>query len=175
MATRYGLEKWFPGFFKDHGAYTVFDLLVMYLKTGRIRVDKSKHRDRIVYHDPCNYGRKSEELFGHGFFDEPRWILDQCVENWTDLYPARGNQYCCGGGGGTLLTPFKSERFHYGRKKIEQLKHAEAEMVVLPCHSCHGQIKALLAENGMEHIPVKYLWEVVADALVIDSNSSSPQ
>lgn len=144
----------------------MFDLLQNYIASGRIQLDKSRIPERIAYHDPCNYGRKSEELFGHGYFEEPRWILDQCVENWVDLVPNRANQYCCGGGGGTLLTPFKEERFHYGREKIHQIRRTGAEMVVVPCHSCHGQIKAMLAEEKM-NLPVKYLWEVVADCLIV--------
>ena len=168
MATRYGLQKWFPDFFDRFGAFTVFDLLVEYLKSGRIQVDKTKITGRIAYHDPCNYGRKSEELFGHGFYEEPRWVLDQCVSDWVDLTPTKGNQYCCGGGGGTLLTPYKDERLAYGAKKIRQIRQSGADMIVLPCHSCHGQIKTLLAENGMANITVKYLWELVADILVID-------
>lgn len=168
MATRYGLQRWYPKFFDKFDALTVFDLMVDYLKSGRIQVDKNRITKRVAYHDPCNYGRKSEEFFGHGFFEEPRWILDQCVSEWVDLYPFKANQYCCGGGGGTLLTPYKEERLHYGRRKIEQIKRAEAELIVLPCHSCHGQLKALLAENDMADIPVKYLWEVVADGLVVD-------
>jgi len=168
LATRYGLQRWYPKFFYKFDALTVFDLMVDYLKSGRIQVDKNRITKRVAYHDPCNYGRKSEEFFGHGFFEEPRWILDQCVSEWVDLYPSKANQYCCGGGGGTLLTPYKEERLHYGRRKIEQIKRAEAELIVLPCHSCHGQLKALLAENDMADIPVKYLWEVVADGLVVD-------
>jgi dimethylglycine catabolism B len=168
MATRFGLQKWFPDFFDRFGAFTVFDLLVDYIKSGRIQVDKTKITGRIAYHDPCNYGRKSEELFGHGFYEEPRWVLDQCVSDWVDLTPTKGNQYCCGGGGGTLLTPYKDERLIYGRKKIDQIRRSGADMIVLPCHSCHGQIKTLLAENGMADITVKYLWELVADILVID-------
>ena len=162
------MQKWFPDFFDRFGAFTVFDLLVDYIKSGRIQVDKTKITGRIAYHDPCNYGRKSEELFGHGFYDEPRWVLDQCVSDWVDLYPDKGNQYCCGGGGGTLLTPYKDERLAYGEKKIRQIRQSGAEMIVLPCHSCHGQIKTLLAENGMKEITVKYLWELVADILVIE-------
>lgn len=142
-------------------------MLTDYLKSGRIKVDKSIITQRIAYHDPCNYGRKSEEFFGHGFYDEPRWILDQCVSDWVDLHPNRANQYCCGGGGGTLLTPYKEERLAYGRKKIEQIRRSGAEMIVLPCHSCHGQIHALLAEHGLD-IPVKYLWELVADILIVE-------
>ncbi|MCK7469223.1 MAG: 4Fe-4S dicluster domain-containing protein [Desulfosudis oleivorans] len=71
LATRYGLAKWFPEFFDRYGALTVFDLLVDYLKSGRISLDESKIRQRVAYHDPRNYGRKSEELFGHGYYEEP--------------------------------------------------------------------------------------------------------
>jgi Fe-S oxidoreductase len=168
MATRFGLQRWFPDFFDRFGVQTVFDLLIDYIKSGRIRLDRSMFPKRIAYHDPCNYGRKSEELFGHGYYEEPRWVLDQFVSDWVDLYPSRANAYCCGGGGGTLLTPYKEERLYYGRRKIEQIKRTGAEMVVLPCHSCHGQIKAALAANDMSDIPVKYLWEMVADALILD-------
>jgi Fe-S oxidoreductase len=162
------LQKWFPDFFDRFGTCTVFDLLMEYLKSGRIKVDKSRLTHRIAYHDPCNYGRKSEELFGHGFYDEPRWILDQCASDWVDLNPNRANQYCCGGGGGTLLTSYKEERLAYGRKKIEQIRRSGAEMIVLPCHSCHGQIRVLLEENGLSDISIKYLWQLVADILVIE-------
>ncbi len=166
MATRFGLQKWFPDFFERFGTYTVFDLLVDYIQSGRITLDKSVITQRAAYHDPCNYGRKSEELFGHGYFEEPRWVMDQCIADWVDLFPAKGNQYCCGGGGGTLLTPYKEERFHYGQKKIEQIRRTGAQLIVVPCHSCHGQIKALLEAHDLSEIQVKYLWEVVADALV---------
>ncbi len=168
MATRFGLQTWFPEFFDRFNALTVFDLLVDYIKSGRIRLDKSKITECAAYHDPCNYGRKSEELFGHGFYEEPRWILDQCISDWVDLFPNKGNQYCCGGGGGTLLTPYKEERTHYARKKMKQLRQAGVEMLIAPCHSCHGQIKAMLDVYEMQEITVKYLWEVVADIIILD-------
>ncbi len=168
MATRSGLNKWFPGFFYKYGALTVFDLLVDYIKSGRIKLDRSKFPMRAAYHDPCHYGRKSEEAFGHGFYEEPRWILDQCLDDWVDLFPSRNNEFCCGGGGGTLLTPYKDARMHYARRKMEQIKRTGAEMIVIPCHSCHGQIKAALDMYEMENTEVKYLWEVVADVLVME-------
>jgi len=168
LATRSGLEKWHPEFFDKYGALTVFDLLKDYLGSGRVRVDKTKLSGwRATYHDPCNYGRKSLELFGRAYYEEGRWVMDQCFEDWIDLYPNRGLQFCCGGGGGTLLTPYAAERTHYGRRKMEQIRRTGADLVVVPCHSCHGQIKAMTKELGLE-IQVKYLWEVVADALVLD-------
>lgn len=121
-----------------------------------------------TYHDPCNYGQKAQKLFGHGFFNEPRWIMDQCLENWIDLYPTRMDQLCCGGGGGTMTTGYNQERVFYARKKIDQIKRTGAEMVVVPCHSCHGQIKTVAEAYGMPDLKVKYLWELVADILVVD-------
>jgi len=145
----------------------VFDLLIKYIKEGRIKIDKSRFDVLATYHDPCNYGRKAERLFGHGFFDEPRWILDQCMENWRDLYPEKMDQFCCGGGGGTLTTGYNQERIYYGRKKIDQIKAKGAKMVVVPCHRCHGQLNNLKEEYNMKDLEVKYLWELVADCLII--------
>ncbi|MFH1156337.1 MAG: (Fe-S)-binding protein [Pseudomonadota bacterium] len=167
MATRSGLLKWFPEFYEKHNAYTVFDLLKEYISSGRIKLDRSVITEKVAYHDPCNYGRKSLEAFGQAYFEEPRWILDQFVDNWVDLSPNRENGYCCGGGGGTMLTPYTDERFLYGAKKTDQIRRTGAELVVVPCHSCHGQIKASLAKDGLD-IPVKYLWEIVAEAMILD-------
>ena len=168
MATRSGLERWHPDFFDRFGALTVFDLLQDYIRSGRIKIDKSKLTAKATYHDPCNYGRKSEERFGHGYYEEGRWVMDQCFDDWIDLRPNRGNQYCCGGGGGTLLTPYSDERMLYGARKLDQIKAAGADLIVVPCHSCHGQIKALIAASDVPDLEVKYLWEVAADALVLD-------
>ena len=150
------------------GTFTVFDLLIDYIKTERIRIDKSRFDVLATYHDPCNYGRKAEKLFGHGYFDEPRWILSQCLDNWVDLYPTQQLQICCGGGGGALTTGYNDERIYYGRRKMEQIRATGASMVVVPCHSCHGQLQNIKTQYGFEDLQVKYLWELVADCLIMD-------
>lgn len=168
MATRLGLQKWFPNALKKFGVYTVFDLLKSYIRAGRIKIDKSRHPQLATYHDPCNYGRKSEMVFGHGYYEEPRWIMDQCVENWVDLYPNRGYQFCCGSGGGAWLTPYNEERIKCGAKKMEQIEASGAELLVVPCHTCYDQFKkSLRVEYDMEYLEVKYLWGLVADSIVL--------
>ena len=167
MATRLGLEKWFPDAFKKFGVYTVFDLLMKYIREGRIKLDKSRHPQLATYHDPCNYGRKSEMLFGHGYYEEPRWIMDQCLNNWVDAYPNRANQFCCGAGGGAWLTPYKDERVYYGRKKIEQIRKTRANLLIVPCHRCYDQFKkSLRVEYNIKDLEVKYLWALVADSII---------
>jgi len=150
------------------GTFTVFDLLIDYIKKERIRIDKNRFDVLATYHDPCNYGRKAEKLFGHGYFDEPRWILSQCLDNWVDLYPTQQLQICCGGGGGALTTGYNDERIYYGRRKMEQIRATGASMVVVPCHSCHGQLQNIKTQYGFEDLQVKYLWELVADCLIME-------
>ena len=150
------------------GVFTVFDLLIDYIKQERIRIDKSRYDVLATYHDPCNYCRKAEKLFGHGYYEEPRWIMSQCLENWVDMYPSKQLQICCGGGGGALTTGYNEERIYYGRRKMEQIKATGASMVVVPCHSCHGQLENIKSHYDFEDLQVKYLWELVADCLIMD-------
>ena len=141
--------------------------MIQYLKTGRIKLDRQRFDEAATYHDPCNYGRRAKKYFGHGYFSEPRWIMDQCLTRWVDLYPSQENQICCGGGGGALTTGYNEARIFYGRRKMEQIRATGVKMIVVPCHSCHGQINAIKAEYGMDDLAVKYLWELVADCLVL--------
>lgn len=138
-----------------------------YIKEKRIILDKTRVDALATYHDPCNYCRKAEKRFGHGYYEEPRWILDQCVAKWVELYPNQQHQICCGGGGGALVSGYNEERIFYGRRKMEQIEATGASMVVVPCHSCHGQLENIKATFGMQELEVKYLWEIVADALVL--------
>jgi Fe-S oxidoreductase len=93
------------------------------------------------------------------------------MQNWVDLYPSRSHQTCCGGGGGTLTSGYNDERIHYGRRKMEQIRATGAAMLVVPCHSCHGQLENIKANYGLADLEVKYLWELVADCLVLGEDS----
>ena len=69
--------------------------------------------------------------------------------------------------GGALVNGYNAERIFYGRRKIDQIRATGAGMLVVPCHSCHGQLNNIKAEHGMEELEVKYLWELVADCMVL--------
>lgn len=131
-------------------------------------MDRSIHAELATVHDPCNYGRKSEKAFGHGYFEEPRWITQQCCEHFVDMNPNRMNNYCCGAGGGAWALPYSEERIHYGRVKAQQIKDSGARLVVAPCHNCRDQIMKSLTKEYNLDIETKYLWELVADSLTVE-------
>jgi hypothetical protein len=64
--------------------------------------------------------------------------------------------------------PYSDERIYYGRVKAQQIMDTGAKLVVAPCHNCRDQImKGLTKEFGLD-IETKYLWELVADSLIVE-------
>ncbi len=154
---------------------SVFDLLMEYINEGRIQLDNTIHTKRATYHDPCNYGRKSEKAFGQAYYEEGRTITQAVCSDYQDMTPGGETNYCCGAGGGAWAMPFAPERVFYGRRKARQIQDSGAELVIAPCHNCRDQLMKSLNKEYDLGIDVKYLWELVADSLVVtDSSSEEP-
>ncbi len=64
--------------------------------------------------------------------------------------------------------PYNQERIFYGREKAKQIKETGAKMVIAPCHNCRDQIMKSLNKEYDLGIEVKYLWELVADSLIVE-------
>jgi dimethylglycine catabolism B len=166
-ATRLGLNRWYPEALKEFKICTIFDLLLEYINTGRIKVDNTLHTKRTVYHDPCNYGRKSMKAFGQAYYEEGRAITRACCPDLVEMEPNRGANYCCGAGGGAWAMPFADERVYYGRMKARQVSESEAKLVIASCHNCRDQLKKSLNQEYSLGVEVKYMWELVADSLIL--------
>ncbi len=159
--------KWFPEALEEFEIVTVFDLLLDYINTGKIKLDKSVHDVPTVYHDPCNYGRKSLKAFGVDYCEEGREVARACCDEVRELTPNRNDAYCCGAGGGAWAMPYSDERIFYGRTKARQIEESGAKLVCAPCHNCRDQIMKSLKQEYNLDIEVKYLWQLVADSLIM--------
>ena len=90
-----------------------------------------------------------------------------CTDDLRELNPNRKGAYCCGAGGGAWAMPYGDERIYYGRTKARQITESGAKLVVAPCHNCRDQFMKSLNKEYDLNIEVKYLWELVADSLII--------
>ncbi len=173
FATRYALNRWFRSELKHFEVISIFDLLVRYIDQGRIRINSGRHPALTTFNDSCYYGRRSRKVFGRGYFDEGRMITQLCAPNYVEMYPDREGSHCCGAGGGTWAMPFKEERVFFGRVKAEQIVESRAGVVVTACQDCRDQImKSLRKEYGL-NVDVKYLWELVAESLILPGQSGA--
>ena len=166
-----GFKKWFPEAFEEFRCVSVFELLKEYIEEGRIKLDKSKYEGKkITLHHPCNYFRKSQMMFGQHYLEEYHFIIESLFDkkDIVHLDPDALNDICCGAGGGAWAMPYDRERLDYGRWKAEQIKNTGADLVCAPCHNCRDQIMKSLTKEFDLDIETKYLWELVADSLVVE-------
>ena len=64
------------------------ETMIRYIKEGKIKVDKSKNKTPVTFHDSCNYGRSC------GMTEEPRELLQMVCEDFREMYPNRGSNWC---------------------------------------------------------------------------------
>lgn len=140
---------------------SIFTMLE-YVRSGRIKVDKSKWPQRMTYHDSCNLARSC------GITEEPRELLRAVVEDFVEMTPNRQENFCCTGGGGAMsMSEYTPRRLASAKVKAEQLRATGAKVVVTSCHNCVDGLTDCIKHYklGME---VKQLVDLVAEALVID-------
>lgn len=146
----------------DFKTITSVELIAEYIKTGRIKVDKSRLKQRVTLHDPCNLVRNG------GIVNEQRYILSQIASDFVEMTPHGIDNLCCGGGGGQLaMSEYNERRMGIGERKADQIRKTGAKIVVTPCHNCVDQLIQVNAQYKL-NVQIKTLAEIVADAIVLD-------
>ena len=141
---------------------TSIELMLQYIREGRIRLDPSKNKEVVTLHDPCNLVRSG------GVVQQQREILKASVLRFVEMNPHGIDNLCCGGGGGQLaMSEYNDRRMSIARIKAEQIKATGATVVVTPCHNCVDQLTQINVTFKLG-VQIKTLAEIVADAIVLD-------
>lgn len=152
------LEKPYP-----FSVFSVIEVIGRYIRSGRIRLDKSKNQDRVTLHDPCNLVRAG------GIIEEQRFVLGQAVSDFVEMIPNRQDNFCCGGGGGQLsMSEYRDRRVDAGKIKADQIRRTGAGIVATPCHNCIDQLMELNQVYDLK-VKIRTVGEIVADALVLET------
>lgn len=132
-----------------------------YIREGRIKVDKTKFKEPVTYHDPCQIARNG------GVMDEPRYILQQLTEDYRELTPDPRYNWCCGGGGGLVALGEDTLDFRMksAKVKVDQVNATGAKILATACENCHTQLSNLNDHYKMG-MDVYFLSSMIADALV---------
>jgi Fe-S oxidoreductase len=138
------------------------ELYYQYVRDGKLKLDKSAITEPCTYQDPCNVSRSG------GLCEEPRYIMNQLVNDFRDMQPNREHNYCCGGGGGFIPMgpPFKRLRMKSGLVKADQIRKTGAKIACVPCHNCYDQIKDLSKEYNLG-IKVESFKELFEKAAIV--------
>ena len=140
---------------------SITEVHARYLREGRIKLDKTKIKGAVTYHDPCQIARNG------GVMAEPRYILQQLADDFREMTADPKYNWCCGGGGGLVALGEETLDFRMksARVKVDQVKATGAAILATACENCHTQLSNLNDHYKMG-LEVKFLSSMVADALV---------
>jgi Fe-S oxidoreductase len=90
------------------------------------------------------------------------------------MTPNRAENYCCGGGGGTVsIDEIRAYRTGpLGKRKAEQIRQTGAKLVVSPCANCKKQLKEVCEDNGLDDVKIVGLHDLLLE--VIDFGVPKP-
>jgi len=139
------------------------------LRQGRIPLKAERILERVTYHDPCNIARAGR------ITEEPREILHAICQDFVEMTPNRTQNYCCGGGGGTVsideIRAFRTGPL--GKRKADQIRATGAKYVVSPCANCKKQLREVCEDNDLDDVEVVGLHDLLLK--VIDFGVPSPE
>jgi hypothetical protein len=131
------------------------------LVAGKIPLKPELISKRVTYHDPCNIARSGRIV------EQPRDILRAICTDYVEMSPNRTENYCCGGGGGTVsideIRTFRTGPL--GQRKVDQIRDTGAEIVISPCANCKKQLKELCQDNGLEEVEVMGLHDLLLEVI----------
>jgi Fe-S oxidoreductase len=140
-----GMENFIPK--KDRvPVVNILELAFDKFTTGELALIPDIVTERTTYHDPCNISRKG------WIVEQPRVLLRHICKDFVEMTPHGTDNYCCGGGGGTVsIDEIREFRTSIGGKtKADQLEATGAHFVVAPCANCKKQLDEVIADFDLD-------------------------
>ncbi len=130
-------------------------------REGKLKLRPHSISERVTCHDPCNIARSG------WIIEQPREILRAICEDDVDMTPRGRDNYCCGGGGGTVssdeIRKFRTRTG--GATKAEQIRRTGATILVAPCANCKKQLREVWENHGLLHVLVVGLHDLILKAI----------
>ncbi|KPK74557.1 MAG: hypothetical protein AMJ79_13795 [Phycisphaerae bacterium SM23_30] len=151
-------KKEYPAFEGKYEVYHHTEYLMELLEQGRLKIDASRIKQRLTYHDSCFLGRYND------VYEPARQVLRRLGGRLVEMEKTRHHSFCCGAGGARMwLEEEKDQRVNMVR--TEQALATGAEGVVTACPYCLTMIQDGLDELKPEH-KCRDVAELVEAALV---------
>ncbi|ABK16840.1 sulfate reduction electron transfer complex DsrMKJOP subunit DsrK [Syntrophobacter fumaroxidans] len=141
------------------------------IRNGKLKVDPSRNDGlRVTYHDSCNPAR------GMGFFDEPRYVINNVCNNFFEMPPEtiKEQTYCCGSGSGLNTDEFMEMRMRGGLPRANAVKyvHDKHDVNMLACICAIDRAVLTASMNyWVPDVGVTGIHELVGNALVMEGET----
>ncbi|MFN2282628.1 MAG: heterodisulfide reductase-related iron-sulfur binding cluster, partial [Anaerolineales bacterium] len=153
------LKHEYPRFGGNYQVQHGSEFLAEHLSRLRFKAGNGKDYGRLTFHDSCYLGRYND------IYAQPRALLDQAGHPALEMVDAKGNSFCCGGGGGAMWLETAAET-RINRHRLEQALDLEAKTIATACPYCLIMFDDALRSKGLaEEIQVLDVIEILHQAL----------
>ncbi|WP_446010065.1 sulfate reduction electron transfer complex DsrMKJOP subunit DsrK [Candidatus Electrothrix sp.] len=141
------------------------------IKNGKIKLDKSRNAHvKATFHDSCNTSRAM------GMLEEPRYILDNVLEEWHEMpeNTIREKTFCCGSGTALNTDEIMELRMRSGLPRANAVKHVYDQHAIntLACVCAIDRATLTTLMNyWVPEVEVAGVSELVGNALVIEGEN----
>jgi Fe-S oxidoreductase len=141
------------------------------IKHGKIKLDKSRNAHvKATFHDSCNTARAM------GMLEEPRYILDNVLEEWHEMpeNTIREKTFCCGSGTALNTDEIMELRMRSGLPRANAVKHVYDQHAIntLACVCAIDRATlSTLMSYWVPEVEVAGVSELVGNALVIEGEN----
>jgi len=141
------------------------------IKHGKIKLDKSRNAHvKATFHDSCNPARAM------GMLEEPRYILDNVLEQWYEMpeNTIREKTFCCGSGTALNTEEIMELRMRSGLPRANAVKHVYDKHAIntLACVCAIDRATlSTLMDYWVPGVSVAGVSELVGNALVIEGEN----
>jgi heterodisulfide reductase subunit B len=127
---------------------------------------------RVAVHYGCHF-LKPSKVRKHGSSQNPTVIDDFVKSLGAESVEYKDKLMCCGAGGGVRAANLEVTQ-EFTKDKIENMIHAKADCVVVPCAFCHFQFdngQFMLSENSDKkyELPVVFVTQLLGLALCMSA------
>ncbi len=141
------------------------------IRNNKLKLDPSRNDHlRVTYHDSCNTSR------GMGFFDEPRYVIQNVCNNFFEM-PAgttREQTFCCGSGSGLNTDEIMELRMRGGLPRANAVKWTQEkhDVNMLSCICAIDRaVLTPLMNYWVPGVGVTGVHELVGNALVMEGET----
>jgi Fe-S oxidoreductase len=141
------------------------------IRNGKLKLDPSRNDHlSVTFHDSCNPSR------GMGFFEEPRYVIQNICNNFYDMPPntIREQTFCCGSGSGLNTDEFLDMRMRGGLPRANAVKHVHDKFGVNTLATICAIDRAVLGplmDYWVPGVGVTGVHEMVGNALVMEGET----
>lgn len=117
------------------------ELLADMNEQNKLDIRADKEVERVMYHDPCNLGRKK------GIYTAPRALLNSLGYKVDEFFHCNNEAECCGAGASVYIT-YPGISGMVAQKRIEQALSKDVKKVVTACPNCKKSFDDVCQQKG---------------------------